>query len=203
LINPYEVLGVAESSNKEEVKKAYRKLALEHHPDRGGDENRFKEISEAYSILSDDNKRQQWFYEKANAQHQHDGLDLGDIFNQMFGGRQRRQQQQSVKPTTDSDIRFNLGVTLAQIKKGASQRIEFQRRVKCEGCRGTGGEGKENCSPCRGTGAETFMNHHVIQQTRCKHCHGAGHKFKKVCKKCRGEGIYRVRDSILVEIKKG
>ena len=204
MVDPYEILGVPQSSNKEDIKKAYRKLAMKHHPDKGGDEDKFKEISEAYSILSDDDKRRQYEAHRQGAPPGFGGFGgFEDLFNEMFSGGRRHPRQQPKRRTTDDDIRFNLGVTLNQIKRGAKQKIDFQRSVDCKECKGIGGEGKSNCGPCRGSGVETVMNRNTIHQSMCRHCHGAGHAFEKVCQKCRGAGMYRVKDSIIVEIKKG
>ena len=138
--NLYEILGVNTSASMDDIKKSYRKLAMEHHPDRGGDEDTFKEISEAYSVLSDDQQRREYDLRRANPRghHQQGHVDISDIFQAMFNQRRAYQQyrqppkRQQPQATQDRDVKFKLGVNLEQIKNGATQKINFQRSEKCE-----------------------------------------------------------------------
>ena len=193
----YRTLGVSREATQEEIKKAYRKLAMKHHPDRGGDEDSFKKVSEAYGVLSDVQKRQA--YDRGGHQP-HPGFGFEDIFESMFRNVRPRPRPRP-RATTDKDIKFNLGVTLEQIRKGAKQRIPFDRTVECNPCGGKGGEGRQRCEVCGGTGVETQRHANIMRQFPCRMCRGVGITFTRTCGQCSGQGIVRIRDSIVVEIK--
>ena len=208
-MDPYKVLGVSEDANKDQLKKAYRKLAAQHHPDKGGDEDKFKEVNEAYSILSDNQKSLQYHAMKNGPQMNMEdlfgafggfGLDpFADLFNQA-GPPQRRKVN---KNTQDKDIIFNLNnLTFENIKKGATKTINFQRNVVCKDCNGQGGEDKQPCQICAGAGVE-FVRHNnfIVQQITCRTCGGAGHGFVELCPSCQGDGFHRIQESVQVEIK--
>jgi len=205
--NLYEILGVNTSASADDIKKSYRKLAMEHHPDRGGDEERFKSITDAYSVLSDNQKRREYDLRRANPRQRH-GIDLSDIFQSMVDQQRAYQQyrqhakKQQPTATKDSDVRFKLGVTLDQIKRGVNQKINFQRDESCSDCNGTGGEGRMECGICQGTGIETVRDGQFIRQFPCRMCQNRGILFDKICNSCQGSGITRVLDSVTVEIKK-
>ena len=209
-MNPYEILGVSKNSNKSEIKKAYRKLALENHPDKGGNEENFKRISEAYSILSDDHKRSQ--YDATQ-----DGLrmNFGDFFRNFAGdpfggfadvfsnrGRSGRGKQH-VEETRDEEIIFNIKVSLTDIKNGITKTGTFNRNVRCGKCAGSGGKGKTMCSICQGSGTRVMhMTPNIIQQTPCESCEGKGIEFVDRCAPCQGAGFVQINDKIRLEIKK-
>ena len=210
--NLYEILGVNTSASADDIKKSYRKLAMEHHPDRGGDEDTFKEISEAYSVLSNDQQRREYDMRRANPRRHHQQqqghVDISDIFQSMFNQRRAYQQyrqppkRQQPQAPQDRDIKFKLGVNLEQIKNGATQKINFQRSEKCEDCKGIGGEERRECGICEGTGVETARDGQFIRQFNCRMCHSRGIVFSKICHVCQGAGIRQVLDSVTVEIKK-
>jgi len=213
-VDPYKVLGVSEDANKDQLKKAYRKLAAQHHPDKGGDEDKFKEANEAYSILSDDQKRQQYHEMKNGPQsNMGDMGGFGDIFNafsgfgfdpfsELFGQRTQSGRQEAEKHTADKDIVFNLKISLDNIKKGSIKNINFQRNVICTDCSGEGGEGRRACPTCGGAGIEMIRpNAFVVQQIACRTCGGAGHGFTELCSNCHGRGFHRIEQSVQVEIK--
>ena len=210
-MDPYKVLGVSEDANKDQLKKAYRKLAAQHHPDKGGDEDKFKEANEAYSILSDDQKRQQYHAMKNGPQ-----LNMGDFgdilsafvgfgfdpLSDLFGQRAHPKRRKAEKDTSDKDIVFNLKISLDNIKKGADKTINFQRNIVCEDCHGEGGEGKQPCHVCGGSGVEVIRpNNFVVQQATCRTCGGMGHGFRELCSGCQGVGFHRIQESVQVEIK--
>lgn len=203
--DPYKVLGVSRSASQDEIKKAYRKLAMKYHPDKGGDEEQFKKISEAYGILSDEQKRRELdrgrFVRHGSGPQGPFNPGFGDIFESFF--RQQHRPRQQPRETTDKDIKFNLGVTLEQIGRGVKQRIAFTRNVKCHPCNGKGGEGRQRCGTCGGTGMEVHRNGPMTQTFQCRACHSHGVVFDKTCGDCFGEGVVSVRDSVVVEIKKG
>ena len=208
-MDPYKVLGVSEDANKDQLKKAYRKLAAQHHPDKGGDEDKFKEVNEAYSILSDDHKRQQYHAMKNGPQ-----LNMEDLFGafsgfgldpfaDLFGGTLGKQKKRKVnKNTSDKEVVFNLKISLDNIKKGAIKNISFRRNKACADCNGEGGEGKQDCHFCGGSGFEIVRhNNHMVQQIPCRTCGGAGHGFVKLCPSCEGNGFQHILESVRVEIK--
>jgi DnaJ-class molecular chaperone len=144
--NYYKVLGVTPNSTAEEIKKAYRKLAIQHHPDRGGDEEIFKGINEAYSVLSDSKKRREYDIVSGHVRPTPTGPNLNS-WEETFGDffRSMRRNMEESKPTTDKDVKFNLGINLEQIKRGASQRINYKRNVLCPDCLGKGGDSPSRC----------------------------------------------------------
>jgi DnaJ-class molecular chaperone len=204
-MDPYKTLGVSEDADKQTIKKAYRKLAAQHHPDRGGDEEKFKEVSSAYSILSDDNRRREYHARKQN--HGFPDFDFGggfdpfgafgDLFN--FGPRKKKPAN---KNTQDADIQFNLRINLEQIKKGATHEIRFKRNKVCDSCKGAGGEGKRQCGVCRGTGSRVVKpNPYVVQHVTCAFCKGKGEIFDNPCSDCKCNGYIQVEDSVVIKVE--
>ena len=200
-MNPYKVLGVSENATKEEIKKAYRKLAVEHHPDRGGDEEKFKQISEAHSVLSDDAKKQQ--YDRGGNPNGGGFSSFSSIFEDIFGGPRRRSRPQQVnKNTSDEEIVFNLKVSLDQIKNGSMQRGKYARNVVCKRCHGKGGKNKSTCVVCDGAGVETFRpSPFMMHQTTCRACSGKGLLFSESCDGCEGDGFNIVEETVAFTIK--
>tara|TARA_A100001515_G_C4542390_1_gene200633 strand:+ start:340 stop:966 length:627 start_codon:yes stop_codon:yes gene_type:complete len=204
-MNPYKVLGVPEDADKRTIKKAYRKLAAEHHPDRGGDEEKFKQVAEAYSILSDDQKRQQYHARQRTGPGF--GMGFDDIFGQGFPfgdffARRPRKKPEIKKNTEDSDVQFNLKINLEQIKRGSSQEIRFMRNKVCSKCSGEGGEGKKMCGPCGGTGSQVVKHSPLFVQTiPCQFCRGQGIVFTNPCRPCATRGFVQVEDKVVVKIE--
>ena len=204
-MDPYQTLGVSQDADKQTIKKAYRKLAAQHHPDRGGDEEKFKEVAEAYSILSDEQKRQQYHA----GQRRGPGLGMGfeDIFGQGFPFEdffvQRPQRKRQVKKNTeDSDIQFSLKINLEQIKKGASQEITFKRNKVCNRCGGAGGKGIKTCGNCRGSGVQVVRSAPFFtQQIPCQVCAGRGALFDEPCAPCGTQGYIQIHDMVKVKIE--
>jgi len=198
-MNPYNILNVSEKASEAEIKKAYRKLAAKHHPDKGGDEAKFKQINEAYSMIGNSQKRQEY----ENAQN-FGGFgeafgDLGSIFEGFFGSNQSRRQRPQEQ--TDDQLMFDIRISLAQIKSGARQEILFSRNRKCQKCEGVGGDKKRVCALCEGSGTKTVRIANIIQQTTCRGCYGAGSTFENKCNFCAGAGMVQIRQSIKFSIK--
>ena len=211
----YEVLGVERGVGTAELKKAYRKLALKLHPDRNPDdpeaEDKFKEASEAFAILSDAKKRP--IYD----QHGHEGLsssgggagfnDIGDIFSQfgdlfgdIFGGRRGRSG-----PRRGADLRTTVRLTLIEAAFGVKKEIELAYPGPCDPCKGTGAEGGNlaTCPQCQGAGQVTHQRGPFLMQSPCPACQGAGATAEKACPSCRGDGTQEVERSVKVTFPEG
>jgi molecular chaperone DnaJ len=199
LENFYEILGVTESATQDEIKRAYRKLAVEHHPDKGGNEETFKKISEAYDTLGDEDKRRQYDLGKTNPFGGFDGDPFSmfnDLFNNMAGPKQRR--------APDKIVDLNIGTIDSFLGKNLD--IQFNRKVNCNTCNGQGGD-RNTCNICNGSGRITqrvgnsfFSN---ILQTPCNSCQGKGYTLKNVCFSCAGEGKNNKFETININLPHG
>ena len=194
------MLGVDKDADKETIKKAYRKLAMKHHPDKGGDEDKFKNINEAYSILNDDAKRQQWEASQnpfGQGGNYPPGFDPFDFFRQAASQPRQRREGKDAK---DSELGFNIRVTLDQIKKGTKQRMRFKREIKCRSCKGRGGHNESSCKFCEGKGVEIRRTQHGFVQIGCRACQATGTVFADMCGICRGQGLMHKPEEIVFEI---
>ncbi|XP_041650733.1 dnaJ homolog subfamily A member 4 [Cheilinus undulatus] len=207
----YDLLGVSPSASLDEIKKAYRKLALKYHPDKNPSEGeRFKSISQAYEVLSDPQKRE--LYDQGGEQAIKEGGMGGghnpmDIFNMFFGGGGRMQRERKGK-----NVVHQLGVTLEEMYLGATRKLGLQKNVICEKCEGYGGKkgALEKCSNCKGRGVQIKVQQigpGMIQQIQsmCADCQGQGEKFnsKDRCKNCNGNKVERKKKILEVHIDKG
>ena len=225
----YEVLGVQKSASKDEIKDAYRKLAMQYHPDRNKApeaEEKFKEISEAYAVLSDDEKRHQYdtlghpdFDQRYTQEDIFRGADFssifrdlgggfGDIFRYFFGGGFGGGFNERVN--RGQDLAYELEITLEEAAKGAEKDIEIPRTEKCEVCHGSGaspGTSPRTCPRCNGAGQVQNMRRSsfamYVQVTPCPNCRGKGVLIESPCKNCRGTGLVRKRRKISVKIPVG
>lgn len=202
----YEVLGVARDASEQAIKGAYRKLAMQYHPDRNpGDhhaEEKFKEAAEAYAILSDSQKRP--LYDR----HGHQGVsgaagadsaqysDLGDIldafgFGDFFGGGGRNRRN---RPQRGEDVRYDLEITLQDVMKGISADIQVPRLQACERCQGQGAEPQDGLTPCpmcKGQGEVYYQQGFLSVRRTCGQCNGRGQIIRRPCKECKGESTLR------------
>lgn len=222
----YEVLGVDRNASKEDLKKAYRKLAMQYHPDRNPDdkaaEEKFKEAAEAYEVLNDDEKKAN--YDRFG----HDGVrggfgsqgfnNVNDIFSHFsdifggssmfddfFGGQSRSRGRRRSTGTPGSDLRVTLKLTLEEIASGVSKKIKIKKFVRCVQCNGNGaeaGSSTKTCPVCHGTGEIKQVSRSVFGQfvniTSCNNCNGEGTVVDTPCKKCTGDG--RVQDEVTIKI---
>ena len=226
----YGTLGVDKGATAEEIKKAYRKLAHQYHPDKkGGDEAKFKEINEAYQTLSDDNKRRQYdqfgqtFNQGGGSGYSDFGgaggfgfggagaqgvnfEDLGDIFGSFFGGR----TQSAADANRGSDLEFTTEITFAEAAFGADKSITISKEIICEHCKGSGanpGTDVETCRTCEGQGRVRTMRQTMLgaftQVTTCPKCSGRGRIPKSPCSTCSGAGRHRGTETLTVHIPAG
>jgi molecular chaperone DnaJ len=215
----YALLGVSKGASADELKKAYRKLAMQHHPDRNpGDkaaEHKFKEISEAYDILKDEQKRAAYdkfghaAFEQGGARPGGDfgfGAGFADIFDEMFGefmGGGRRGQGGTGR---GSDLRYNLEVSLEEAFQGKQATIRVPTLTPCEVCHGSGAEAgakPTSCAQCGGVGRVRAQQGFFTIERTCPICQGAGRVIEKPCKACQGQGRQRREKTLSVNIPAG
>lgn len=216
----YELLGVNRSSTADEMKKAYRKLAMKYHPDRNpGDkeaEAKFKEISEAYDVLRDDQKRaaydrfgHQAFDGSAGGAGAHSaggfGFDFSDIIDEMFAGMGGGRRSAEVN-LRGSDIRYDAEITLEEAFLGTEPRVKYMTAVSCDSCKGSGGDGGASpitCTTCQGRGKVRTQQGFFTIERPCHTCQGMGQTIEKPCKSCQGTGRARREKTIDVKIPPG
>ena len=218
----YEVLDVARNASDDEIKKAYRKLAMKHHPDHNQDnpsaEEKFKEVKEAYEMLSDPQKR------AAYDQYGHAGVDpnmgggggfgggqpfgdaFGDIFGDIFGNMGGRQQRAGPQVFRGSDLRYTMEIDLEDAAKGKVTQIRVPNWDECDVCHGSGAEAgtkAETCPTCKGQGQVRMSQGFFSVQQTCPKCHGTGQHIPNPCKKCNGQGKVKSQKTLEVTIPAG
>lgn len=213
----YDILGVARDATRDDIKRAYKKLAKKYHPDINKEDpeaaDRFKEINEAAAVLSDEQKRAQYdrfgttegFANSGGAQSGFDFSDFGgfgDIFESFFGGRRG--------PRRGSDLRFDIEITLEQVAKGAKTQVTIPKMDVCESCSGSGAKTPDDistCPECDGRGQVTRAQRTpfgIFQSTAtCPNCRGDGKVIKDFCTECRGEGKVRKKKKLDIDIPAG
>ncbi len=229
----YEVLGVGKAASADEIKKAFRKKAIEYHPDRGGDEAKFKEVNEAYEVLKDPSKRQRYdqfghagvgssaasdgnpfggfggFGQGQNVHFDFGDLGLGDIFESFFGGGgtgQRTRQRQK----RGRDVETRVEITFEQAVFGTEAELDLNLEDTCEHCKGTTvepGHEMKTCPQCKGSGQVVNVTRTIfgnIQQASiCPTCEGRGKVPEKACSVCKGKGTQQKKQTIKLKIPAG
>lgn len=227
----YEILGVSKSASADEIKKAYRKVAMQYHPDRNpGDkasEEKFKEAAEAYEILSDQDKRAQYdrfghnAFGPGRSNSGHGGMNMDDIFSQFgdvfgddvfgnfFGGGSRSSRGRT-KGVRGSNLRVKIKVTYEEIANGASRTIKVKKYVTCNTCNGSGAKDKnsaQTCNTCGGNGQVRKVQNTFLGQmqtvTTCPTCHGEGTTIVNKCTNCKGEGRVYGEETVTLDIPAG
>src|ERR1700759_3609105 len=221
----YEMLGVGRTASPDDIKKAFRKLAMQHHPDRNDGnkdaEKKFKELNHAYDILKDPEKRAAYDrYGPAsfeggagpggpggfNGQGFDFGSVFGDIFEEMFNGNRSGQRPGGRADMRGQDLRFNLEITLEQAYGGTEATVRVPSSVSCEVCHGSGAEAgskPQQCPPCHGRGRVRMQQGFFTVERACTACHGAGQVIDKPCKACAGQGRVRREKTLKVNIPAG
>ena len=218
----YKILGIPKNSSQDEIKKAYRKLAHQYHPDKNGegDESKFKEINEAYQVIGNPEKRKQ--YDQFGSTFNQAGMppnwgatgfdiNIDEIFGNVFrGGGFSRGSRQSRRRPRGRDIVVDLELSLEEAFRGVVKDIELKKFVKCSHCEGSGAEygtKKKICETCNGIG-EVKQAHQILfgvfsQVQTCSTCNGEGEYPEKICKKCNGDGRMRDLENISIPIPAG
>ncbi len=230
----YKTLGVDKNASQDDIKKAFRKLALEHHPDKtGGEDKKFKEINEAYSVLSDTKKRQQYdTFGSAgpNMGGGHSGFggqgfggfdfsgfnqgaegfefDLGDMFGSIFGGgRNKGRGSSSNRQKRGQDISVSIQISFKESLLGVDKTIEYNRNIICSTCDGNKGTDFKKCTHCDGQGTIRKIQRTILgaieQQYVCEYCDGRGQIPSKKCHTCHGSGILKHKENLTIHIPAG
>ena len=222
----YEILGVGKDASADEVKKAYRRAAIEHHPDRGGNEEQFKEVSEAYEVLKDSEKRKRYDqfghagvggsggspfgggYGGQNVNFDFGDLGLGDIFNSFFGGGSQGSGQR--RQARGRDVEAGVEVTFEQAVFGTEVDLNLTLEDECEHCKGSTvepGYELKTCDQCNGTGQVVQVTRTIFgniqQATICPKCRGTGKIPEKLCTVCHGKGTKAKKQTIKLKIPAG
>lgn len=223
----YEILGVSKTASDDEIKKAFRKLAVQHHPDKeGGNEDKFKEINEAYEVLKDKQKRQRYDqfghagvggasggggnpFEGFNGQGQNVHFDfgdggLGDLFGSFFGGGRQR------GPERGNDVETSIDLTFEEAIFGTEKKLTMTLEDTCVHCRGSGAEPGyqlKTCPTCQGSGQQTRVMNTIFgpiqQAATCSTCRGRGRTPEKACTVCGGRGVARRKQDLIIKVPAG
>ena len=222
----YDVLGTSKEASIDDIKKAYRKLAIKYHPDKNAGnkeaEERFKEATEAYEVLSNDKKRQAYdqfgfagvegmagpggAHDFSSVFHDFEDIfgDMGGVFNSFFGGSSRRRTSNGVQK--GSDLRYNLNISFKDAVFGEKIEISYTRNVSCSECKGTGsesGSGRRICPTCGGSGQVRRSSGFFSIASPCQTCHGEGYIIENPCKNCNGTGLIHKTQKVKVTIPPG
>lgn len=216
----YEILSVARNASAADIKKAYRKLAMKYHPDRNPDdkeaEEKFKSCTEAYEVLSDENKR------KIYDTYGHDGLknsgyrgpgsaedifsSFGDIFGDLFGFGSGRSAARRDGPIPGNDLRYDVEISFMEAVHGVSKEVQLTRRDTCWTCEGSGsrpGHQKKTCTTCNGRGQVVRSQGFFQMSSTCPHCHGEGAIVSHPCTDCNGSGLVEKTKKVALKIPAG
>jgi len=219
----YKTLEIAKDADSAAVKKAFRKLAMQHHPDRNkgdkGSEKKFKEINEAYEVLKDDQKRAAYDkYGTANFQntggsHRHEGGfdDLSDVFGDIFGdfiggGGRRSSRSEAQQKLRGSDLKYSTVISLEEAYEGLKRKIKFSALFSCSPCNSKGSKsnaGNKQCYSCRGSGKQRMQQGLFMIEKTCQTCAGMGTIISDPCSQCRGHGRFQKETNLVVDIPAG
>lgn len=213
-MNYYQVLGVTKNSSPEQIKRAYRKLAIKYHPDKnpGNKEaqQKFKQVTHAYEVLSDQQKRRNYdTFGSQQGQHHNpfeqrgfDPFSFNPFEHFGFGNRRGPQVKPSEQPFRGQDIGQQVTITLKQSYYGVVKQIDVDQNIKCSHCNGFGGN-KQDCTTCNGTGRVTMQRGNMIMSSTCPQCHGKGFSINNSCNHCGGKGYTTNQITKKISIPKG
>lgn len=213
--NLYDILEVSRDASGDDIKKSYKRLSKLHHPDMNGgskeSEEKFKEISNAYEVLSDNNKRREYDTYGSNGggfgRHQGHGFDMNDIFSQFGDIFGRGSNRGGPRTPRGNDLRVQLSVTLEDIIKGCTKKLKYKRQTTCDPCSGKGGSETKPCQTCQGRGMRQVTQQTpfgtVSQTYPCSYCNGSGVTIVNVCKVCKGDGTTLTEEVLDVDLPKG
>jgi len=210
----YKILEVNKDSSQEEIKKSYRKLAMLYHPDKNqtsGAEEKFKDIAEAYEVLSDPNKKANYdqygdvngnpFSNSGGFSFNMDDM-FGDLFNSRYGGNRHGRKQKK-----GTDLRIKITITLDDVIHGLKKKVKYKRKKICTPCNGDGGTDVVSCNSCNGSGKMVMVQNtpfgQIRQETMCNSCLGSGKTIKNKCKHCHGEGLVSKDEEVEIQIPAG
>jgi molecular chaperone DnaJ len=191
--NHYTTLGVDKNASQDEIKKKFRELSKQHHPDKGGDEEVFKKINEAYSVLGDPDKRKEYDNPRTHSM----GGNVDDIYEQMFR-MHNRNRSETVK--ISPNVNINLSITLDDVFKGVTKSITYTIHKVCMPCNGEGGTDPISCENCGGSGTVVSRMGAMIMQRTCSACQGSGKKFKNTCTTCNSFGYVGQNNTVSINI---
>ncbi len=224
----YDILGVDRKASEEQIKKAYRKKAMQYHPDKNPDnaeaESKFKEAAEAYDTLSSKDKRENYDrfgtggspfgqgnpFSNGGAGGYGHGFNMEDIFSQfgdVFGGAFGQKYGQQKRQKRGSDLRIKVSLSIEEILNGTTKKIKYKRQDSCNSCSGKGGTDVKDCLPCNGTGQRIVVQNtafgQIRQQAHCSDCQGTGKQILNKCGVCHGSGTNVKEEVVEVDIPKG
>lgn len=215
----YEVLGVGKNASNDDIKKAYRKLAIKYHPDRNPDnskaEEKFKEVSAAYEILSDKKKKAEYDAYGHNTGplfsggNPFEGFGMGedffgsDLFENFFGHRRSNRQNRQQAAHRGGNILIEMKISFLDSVRGSEKEFSFKRSAICNDCSGHGGTNQKICSDCNGRGRVGYQQGNMIIQTTCAKCHGSGKVVSSTCKNCQGAGKRSQEETVKIQIPAG
>jgi molecular chaperone DnaJ len=205
--NYYEILGVSKDATQEEIKRAYRKLAVQYHPDKNPEgAEKFKEIAVAYETIGDETKRQEYNNRLNNPFAGNGGMSYEDLINQMFGGQRNSTFNGNQRRKSAPDKIVKVQITPIESYKGSDKTIHYMKDNQCGVCKGTGGE-QQGCGTCGGAGFQikTYGTGFMVQQVRtaCPTCAGRGYTLVHKCYGCNGNGVKPTAHEVSIKIPVG
>jgi len=211
----YETLGLSPEATAEQIRKAYKRAAVQTHPDKGGNADEFKEVSRAYEVLSDPDRRRQYdqYGEEppgfnSNSHESSNFRDPRDIYEHFFGGSSPFSQHSPFQHRSNrtEDLIYGLSCTLEELYHGSKREVKYRRKIACSQCSGSGGD-VSTCTNCHGRGVQQtrrqFGNSTMMSQSTCRTCNGGGQVLSNPCTQCSGQGVQEEQEVLKVNLSPG